>query len=131
MNKIIVAMILIIVLIGISLIGQKASITGYVILPANIQGQEEVVDYVKQTEQFKNFEAKLIEEPNLEKIYLCSYPYDAELCQIIEDNIKRFGWEKTYYWYLRFSGKKWLGKEIQAEFLIRGDNGVIVQSHVG
>jgi len=129
MKRILFSVAIIAIILSLVLI-QKMNITGYIVLPANVQEQESVIEYVKQTQEFKDFKAISVVEPKLEKIYLCSYPYNAEVCKIIENKMEKFGWERTYYWYLKFSGKRWLGREASAEFLVKGNDGVIVYSHI-
>ena len=104
--------------------------TGFAVLPTTSNDRAEVVEYVKQTEEFERFKSMVLEEPELAETYLCYPPYSADKCKIISNNIEKLGWTEDYYWYLSFSGKRWMGRTVDAEFWINADTGVVVRSHV-
>ena len=112
----------------------QGGITGYIILPADVQGRGIVIDYLKQTPQFNTLEKNIIGEPQIENTYLCSIGnYDAKICKDlkIKEKIEKFGWDKTHYWYASFSGALWENQRLYNEFLVRGSDGVIMDYHIG
>lgn len=142
--KITLLVVLLIAFIGLfmSLMRFEGGITGFVVLPAGIEGKEEVINYVKTTHHFNEFSDLIKDKPVLEKIVLCK---NKDVCKVLEikQKIEDNNWEDTYYWYVRFSGTqvvktKNLGfvilettKKIYLEFIVRGSDGEIMQVHIG
>ncbi len=127
--------------LAISSINLEDEITGFIILPFNVEGKEEVIDYLKSTHHFKEFGGLVKNSPVLEKAVLCK---DRGVCETlgIKQKIEGNVWEDTYYWYVRFSGthvikRENLGfvflettKKVYLEFIVRSD-GEIMQVHIG
>ena len=122
---------------GFFYLSERARITGYIILPADIQGQQKVIDYLKGTEEYELLEYLCVEEPEVDRVYLCSENrYNEFPCQNlnIDEKIEKFYWEPTYYWYVRFAAREWLEeppREIYLEFLVKGNDGMLMDSHLG
>jgi len=133
MNKLLIIAVSMLLIVATYGIINKAVMTGYIILPSNIQDSGEVLDYLRETPEYKDFRHMSVTEPELTKIFLCSKGnYNSEPCKNIgmSGKMDRFGWKDTYYWYVSFDGMdKVYSKSILVEFLIRGDDGLVVDKH--
>jgi len=74
------------------------------------------------------------ENIKVERYYLCSTEtmytkpcLDLEILQKIDN----YNWPQTYYWYVKFSSEQWMEKPLYLEFIIRGNDGVIMQADIG
>lgn len=126
----------------INFIGFENIITGLIILPTEIEGKEKVIDYVQETRHFNEFDDLIKEKPILEEINLCK---NRDVCKTLEikNRIENNNWEDSYYWYVRFSGTQVIErknldfvvlektKKIYLEFILRGSDGKIMQTHTG
>ncbi len=115
---------------------EKASLTGYIILPTDVKDYQIVIDYLEQTRNYRIFEILVMDPENIkvERYYLCSTEtmytkpcLDLEILQKIDN----YNWPQTYYWYVKFSSEQWMEKPLYLEFIIRGNDGVIMQADIG
>jgi hypothetical protein len=122
---------------GFFYVRERMITTGYIILPAEVQGQQVVVDYLKQTPEYALLDKLCVGEPEVETAFLCSENrYDEFPCTGIslEERVREGKWERTYYWYVRFRAREWLQEPtryIYLEYIIRGDDGIVVETQMG
>jgi len=103
----IVFAVLIILIINIIIYG--GNITGFAV----ISTPDQEAGYIKTTIYYTEF-TKMVANPVLEKIQLCSKDSQEIICEKVKSKINMDEWNDGYYWYVRFSG---INKELEKTYL--------------